>query len=303
MKSTITLYSLIVLLMLCSTRALYAQETGKVNYPDLGISFHVPEDWVGNKVASGFAITSSKTQGVIMILTHDLHSIPDMEQEAKSGFEISKNTILTPINGVEKISDNTIAGMYTGTIDTKPVKALIVGVINPYGNGLTILCAAGANLFTEDLQKAGLIVTASVDFYNPDVQKATDSSYEESAELSEVFKNCRLTFMETYGTFGGGYSNRTTIDLCGKGYFKHSSFSTVSMDAGGSSGYGGNNNQGAGTWRVVKKQELSELQLTFYNGKVYEYIISIDEEGKTFLDGERYFRTYKGAGKYSPQCD
>jgi len=303
MKSTITALNRFFLFLLFLANTSFAQETGKVDYPELGISFHVPEGWVGNKVASGFAITSSTTEGVIMILTHDVHSIPDMEKEAKNGFKISKNTVLTPINGIEKIMDNAIAAIYTGTIDTKPAKALIVGMINPYGYGITILCAARANLFTEDLKKAGLIVTASVVFYNPKLPKVAVSLHEKSSELSETFNNCRLTFMESYGTSGGGYSNRTTIDLCGKGYFKHSSVSSVSMDIGGSSGYGGNNKQGAGTWRVLKIQNQSVLQLTFYNGEVYEYIITIDEEDKTYLNGERYFRTYKDAGKYSPQCD
>ncbi len=303
MKNTIAAINILVLLLLFFANTSFAQETGKIDYPDLGISFHVPAGWVGTKVASGFAITSSKTEGVLLIITHDVQSIHEMETEAKNGFQIGENTLLKPINGVEKISDNAIASIYEGVIDAKPSKALIVGMINPYGYGITIFCAAGANLFTEDLKTAGLWVTASVGFYNPEMQKAAGPSYEESSELGEIFNNCRLTYMESSGTSGGGYSNRTTIDLCIKGYFKHSSVSSVSVDTGGSSGFGGNNNQGAGTWRMLKKQKQSVLQLTFYNGKVYEYIITIDEEDKTYLNGERYFRTYKDSGKYSPQCD
>ena len=75
------------------------------------------------------------------------------------------------------------------------------------------------------------------------------------------------------------------------------------MDTGGSSGYGGDNNQGTGTWRVLKKQKQSVLQLAFNNGEVHEYLITIDEEDKTYLNGERYFITYQDSGKYSPQCD
>ncbi|WP_166967391.1 hypothetical protein [Yeosuana marina] len=303
MKIIISLYSGIVLLLFCEMQTLNAQETSKVDYPNFGISFHVPEGWVGNKVASGFAITSSETEGVVLIITHDEHSIADMEQEAKNGFQISKNTLLTPINGVEKIMDNAIAGLYTGTIDTKPTKALIVGMINPYGYGLTILCAAETTQFTEDLKTAGLMVTASVMFYNPKTQTIINSTQEESIGLSKIFKNCRLTYMESYSTSGGGYNNRTTIDLCGEGYFKHSSVSSVSMDTGESSGYGGNNKQGAGTWRMLKKQNQTILQLNFYNGEIYDYIITIDEDDKTYLNGERYFRTYKDSGKYSPDCE
>ncbi|WP_423999393.1 hypothetical protein [Maribacter sp. IgM3_T14_3] len=280
---------------------LNAQLTGKIDYPNLGISFHVPEGWSGTEVTSGFAINSPENKGVIIIITHNVHSILEMEQEAKNGFQISENTLLTLENGVEKIMDNAIAGLYTGTIDTKPAKALIVGMINPYGYGLTIISTAKSSQFTDNLKRAGLSVSKSVVFYNPKIQGNTIESKEKSTELTQLFKNCRLTYLESYGTSGGGYNNRTTIDLCGEGYFKHSSLSSVSMDTGGSSGYGGNNRQGAGTWVMLKKQSQSVLQLSFYNGEIYEYIVTIDEADKTYLNGNRYFRVYDG--DYGPDCN
>lgn len=305
MKKIIPIHHLIItLLTLFCAQNLRSQETGQINYPELGISFHVPEGWVGNKVASGFAITSSKTKGVLLIITHDVQSIQEMEIEAKNGFKIGKNTLLKPINGVEKISDNTIAGIYEGVIDTKPSKALIVGITNPYGYGLTLLCAAGSSAYSDDLQNAGLWVTASVNFYKPQTQTTAMTAHENPSTWGELLKDCRLTYMESYNTSGGGYGKKIKIDLCGQGYFNHSAYNSMGMDTGGASAGYGSNNKGTGQWKTYLNAHGQDvLQLNFYNGEVYEYIVTTDEEDKTFLNGDRYFRTYKDSGKYSPLCD
>tara|TARA_R110000868_G_scaffold14075_9_gene65761 strand:- start:7894 stop:8823 length:930 start_codon:yes stop_codon:yes gene_type:complete len=301
MNSKIAILNIIVLFLLFFVNTSFAQETGKIDYPDLGISFHIPEGWVGNKVASGFAITSSEIEGVLLIITHDVQSIQEMETEAKNGFQIGENTLLKPTNGVEKISDNAIAGIYDGVIDTKPAKALIVGMINPYGYGLTILCATGADLFTEDFRAAGFWVAASVNFYNPEAQTIAVASQTEATEMRELLKNCRLMYLESYNSSGGGYGKKIKIDLCGQGYFKHSAYSSMGVDTGGASGGYGSSNKGAGHWKTYKNSTRQDvLQLQFYNGEIYEYIVTIDEEDKTYLNGDRYFRVYDG--DYGPDC-
>ena len=280
---------------------LKAQESEKIDYPDLGISFHVPEGWVGNKVASGFAITSIKTEGVILMITHNVQSIQEMEIEAKNGFQIGENTLLKPIYSVEKISDKTMVGIYEGVIDAKPSKALIVGMINPYGYGLTILCAASTSAYSDDLQNAGLWVTASVNFYEHQTETSAMTTYENSSEWGELLKNCRLTYMESYNSSGGGYGKKITIDLCAQGYFNHSAYNSMGMDTGGASAGYGSNNKGTGQWTTfVNSYGQEVLELNFYNGEVYEYIVTIDKEDKTYLNGDRYFRVYDG--DYGPDC-
>ena len=280
---------------------LKAQKSEKIDYPELGISFHVPEGWAGTTVASGFAITSLKTEGVLLIITHDVQHIQEMEIEAKNGFQIGKNTLLKPINSVEKISDNTIAGLYEGVIDAKSSKALIVGMVNPYGYGLTILCTASSSAYSENLQNAGLWVTASVNFYEPQTQTTAMTSHENPSEWGELLNNCRLIYMESYNTSGGGYGKKIKIDLCGQGYFNHSAYNSMGIDTGGASARYGGNNKGTGHWKTyVNAQRQDVLQLNFYNGEVYEYIVTTDEDDKTFLNGDRYFRVYEG--DYGPDC-
>ena len=50
----------------------------------------------------------------------------------------------------------------------------------------------------------------------------------------------------------------------------------------------------------MNAQRQDVLQLNFYNGEVYEYIVTTDEDDKTFLNGDRYFRVYEG--DYGPDC-
>ena len=47
----------------------------------------------------------------------------------------------------------------------------------------------------------------------------------------------------------------------------------------------------------------SILQLTFYSGEIYEYVLT-EQDGKTYLDGYRYFRTYANSSVDSgrPNC-
>ncbi|MFX0556952.1 hypothetical protein ACOCEA_09140 [Maribacter sp. CXY002] len=294
--------SMMLILLLALSLCINAQESGKIDYPELGISFHVPEGWVGKKTASGFFMTSATTKGFVLVLSHQIQSLSEMEREAQNGFEVGNRTLLKPINGVEKIMDNAIAGIYYGIIDAKPAKALIVGLLNPNGTGLTILSAAEADVYSDALKNAGLMVTASVRFY--EVVGTTPLVSVESqgvpSEWTEILNDSRLTYMSTYATNGGGSSSKRIIDLCSRGYFNFSSSHNMALDTGSVSGKTSNGQQGAGTWKVIKKEGHHILLLSFYNGEVYEYLVTTDEDDKTFLNGERYFRVYNG--DYGPDC-
>lgn len=75
----------------------------------------------------------------------------------------------------------------------------------------------------------------------------------------------------------------------------------MSIDTGGAFGSSSDRGQGSGTWKVLSgSQNQTVLQLSFHSGELYEYRVVIDEEGKTYLNDERYFRTYDG--EYAPNC-
>ena len=111
--------------------------------------------------------------------------------------------------------------------------------------------------------------------------------------------------------YDGSYtstSDRESIGLCSVGHFTYYSSSSYSVSAGqgsgsqvgsGSSAYGQSRGQGDGTWRVPKKSGKWILQLNFYDGRVFEYEIQLDEDFRFYLDGTRYFKT---SGDQGPDC-
>lgn len=280
------------------------QTSQVIDYPSLGILFEVPNQWVVQEVDNGYLLSNPSTPGFILLTTHDLKNMKAIQEELVQGFTLGPNSTLTAIEAPEKITLNTMGGQYTGTISSKPAKAYILGMLNKNGLGLTLICGANSNAYSDHLKNAGLLVAESVVFYNPNDKTIVITDQNESAEWKEKFKNCRLTYMESYNSYGsGGYGKKIKIDLCAKGYFNHSSYSSMSVDAGGYSAGSGSHKKGSGTWKMLKKKDQILLQLHFYKKEVYEYVVTVDMDDKTYLNGNRYFRTYEGAGKYSPKCD
>ena len=282
----------------------YAQVNQVVDYPTLGISFVVPNQWIGQDVENGFLMNHPEVPGFVLITTHDLKAMKDIQQEMKQGFTLGPSSKLTATSVLDKTSSNALGGTYMGTISGEPAKAYILGMLNKYGLGLTLICGANSNAYSKTLKNAGLAIAESVVFYDTDTKDLVGKDLKESHEWKEKFENCRLTYMESNNSYsGGGYGKKIKIDLCAKGYFNHSAYSSISVTGGGYSAGSGSHKKGSGTWTMLKKQGEVVLQLHFYDKEVYEFTVTIDAEDKTYLNGNRYFRTYEGGGKYSPQCD
>ncbi|WP_394747080.1 hypothetical protein [Spongiimicrobium salis] len=281
-----------------------AQANHLKNYPSLGISFEVPKAWTGQDVENGFLLSSSEIPGFILLTTHNLKNMKEIQQEMEQGFVIGANTKLIPMGIPQKITSNTIGGQYSGIISGKSAQAYILGMWNEFGLGLTLICGANSNSYAEHLKKSGLAIAKSVIFSSPKEGDILGNVPSDLEEWKKKFSNCRLTYMESYTSYGSGsYGKKIKIDLCDKGYFNHSSYGSMSVSGGEYNAGQGTSQQGAGTWTILQKQEQIALQLHFYNGEVYEYFVTIDGDDKTYLNGNRYFRTYEGAGKYSPKCD
>ncbi len=108
----------------------------------------------------------------------------------------------------------------------------------------------------------------------------------------------------SYGGYstGGGYSDKEIIDLCAQGYFNFSSSNSMSFDTGGGFGSSNSSDKGAGKWIVVNDAQGQDiLELTYYNGKVQNYTLTVDGT-KTMLNGYRYFRTYGTVADDGPDC-
>lgn len=293
MKTSIKITTILFILLF--TNMVQAQKTGKVEYPSLGISFTIPEGWVGQETETGFIMGSNTVAGFILMTTHDAKDLAGIEAEARQGIVDNQGTSMKLAGNIEKIQQNTVGALFSGTISYETAKAYVIGMVNPYGTGITILTATLPSSYSDTHKKAGTQVAQSVQFYAPVISS-------ESKKWKEGLMNCRLTYMKSYNSGdGSGYNDQIKIDLCGQGYFNYNSNSYTSF--GSNIGYNNPNssNKGAGTWTIKDNtQGQPFLQLNFYNGEVYEYILSLNNENKPLLNGKKYFKTY--TGKNIPNC-
>jgi hypothetical protein len=205
---------------------------------------------------------------------------------------------------INNFSSSAIEAEYQGTISFQPARAHAVGLINPHGTGLTIIAMTTAEQYSELHSNLVREIARSVRFVKVEVK-------ESSSQWGEMLKNAKLTYMHTYSsnsgsyggyTTGGGFSDKVEIDLCAKGYFNHSSSSSMSFDTGGGFGSSHDSGQGSGTWKVILNASGQDvLQLSFYSGQVYEYVLSL-QDNKTYLNDQRYFRTYGTVADDGPDC-
>lgn len=291
----------ICILIFLGLSNVFSQKTNKIKYDALGITFTVPEDWSGKKTEAGYLITSNSNTVFILILQNDIKDMITLKKDILTGTSNTNGTTLTQTGDISHLPKNGLASKYTGMMEWQKAYAFIACRLNPYGNGISVLCATKPNLYTDEHRKTTLQIANSIQFIKPNSDISIQNT---DNEWISKLNDSRLTYMSTYSTYGGGGSSKRVIDLCRKGYFNFSSNYSMTLDTGGAFGSSSNANKGSGTWKVIKNAlGESMLQLTFNNGKIYEYALTTDEDDKTFFNGNRYFRTYKDSGKYSPQCD
>lgn len=302
LQIAITALTLILIFAITKTSA---QTTGEVNLKTLGIQFTIPDGWIGQEVNGGYIIASNTEPGFAFLTTHHYKTVEQIKQQAIQGIVEQNGTMLNISGQVEPVGNQGIQAEFEGTLEGQQVKAYIVGLVNPLGDGVTIMATTTPQQYSDIHKQLALQLTSSMRFSKPETPPVVE-------EWKQALQNSRLTYMDSYssssGSYGGystggGYSDKEEIHLCAQGYFKYKSNSSVSIDTGGAFGSSSGGGQGNGTWEVVgNAQGGATLRLNFQNGEVYEYTLDYQDQ-KTLLNGNRYFRTYGNAGTNDgPEC-
>jgi len=269
--------------------------SGLVEYKELGVSFTIPNDWVGQEQEGFVLMGSNSIAGIMLMFPSDATTLDQMKVDAKQGLN-EEGVSLQLVGDIKTSNEYRIEADYEGYMNFEKVKCFAIGMINGKGSGLTILAITTVAQFGESQIKAAKALANSVTFYQPVTSKA--SQY----WLDQITGN-RLAYLSSSGgsDYGGGYSGSSTrenIDLCSNGSFlyyynSHSSFSAGNSNLGTLSGFGyaNSNDSNEGTWKVISYQTGSFLELTFSNGKIAEYGLSENSKGNLLLNGTRYFRT------------
>lgn len=77
--------SLFIFLALFLSISLSAQETGQKDYPTLGISFTIPDGWLGQEGQGVYMMGSNSIPGLILVMPSSVASLDAMRQEARAG--------------------------------------------------------------------------------------------------------------------------------------------------------------------------------------------------------------------------
>lgn len=275
----------------------YAQDTGKKEFPELGISFTIPKGYYGQLSEDLYIIGSETFKGFVVLSTTEENDLAELRNEVRKGINEGFSTSLSLQGNIDEISTNSIGAELKGTLEGQKAAAYIIGVVNKSGPyGITIFAATEEAAWSDDVKNLARQIASSVVF-----SKVAEPSVDEAWEKS--LTNVRLTYMSSYSSgLSGGSSSRSSIDLCGNKSFSYSSSSSISIDVGGAFGSSSGNNSGNGTWQVINRQQQPVLVLNFTDGRVWEYNLEFKDQ-KYFLNGTRYFYTTQAdSPEYRPNC-
>jgi hypothetical protein len=290
-----------------------AQASGEISYPSLGIAFTIPDGWVGQEVEGGYLIGHQTHPGFALMMVSDVNSLEELKAEAKKGINESSGTQLNLKGELEQIGSTALGGVFEGTLEFQPVTSYIIGVVNSYGSGVSIITAASPDLYSETHKNLAQELALSLSFSKPETPTAPPpSAATASVNWKERFSNAKLTYMDSYYSSGssyggystgGGYSTSREIHLCSEGYFRYKSSDYMSVDTGGAFGSSSGGNTGDGSWQITYDSQGNPfLVLKFRTGETYEYSLTYEDK-KTYLNGDRYFVTYASSGPdYAPEC-
>lgn len=292
---------LILLIVLNVYHKVFAQDTGLVNYEKLGLSFNIPNGWVGQESDGMYLIGSNTTAGLIIIQPHH-YSKDELQQQANQGIKEGPGTFFQLQGDLQSLDKNSIGGYFSGMMEWEKAEAYIIGVPKPftYNPGITISAITTPSLFDNSYKDLCLSILMSLKFSEVDRKSELD-------EWKQFLSNSKLTYMESYysgsgasGLSSGGYSNKKVYELCAQGYFTYSGSSSMSIDASGAYASSASNNKGNGKWNIIIDSNGNPaLQLLYYNGDEIVFALTYENE-KLYLNNTRYFKT--SSGEYSPNC-
>ena len=260
-----------------------------VSEPSWGISFTSPQGWTAQKTEGLIVLGSQTRKGTILIFPHQHNSVDELYAAAREGVFDENGTQLV-INGApQPFGKNGAAADYSGMVEWQQAKAHAVGVLSPYGGGITIIAAVEAASYTNEYADFVEAIAKSMKFSKPKTAPVAQ-------QWQQKLRGSRLTYMSSYSSSGygdsyGGYSDKTVIQLCSDGNFLYYGSSLISADAGGVGGYSSSRGGGDGTWKVTAQMAQVVLELAFSDGTVQQYTITYPEN-KFHLNGNRFFLTY-----------
>ena len=119
----------------------------------------------------------------------------------------------------------------------------------------------------------------------------------------QKLRSCRLTTVRS-GMKADDYV-KVQIDLCANGYFNYKdAFHNYMHSSGMPSGYSSTSLVGGGQWSIYEQGNMILLKLLFPNNQIQYFSLLTDNKGRTYLNGQRFYRTYSNSEQepLRPEC-
>jgi hypothetical protein len=249
-----------------------------VGDPAWGLKFKLPQGWIKQQSASGAVVGHNTIAGMILVIPHMSQNLQEMQAEMMKGIQ-EEGSYLTPAGGLQTVSQNVLAGDYSGMANGTQVKARGFGVLSPNGGGAYLIALSTPDKLGQDLVGAAQAMVQSVQYFKVDV-----------GDLVQHFA----------GNWSNFTSNTSTwICFCPDGTYSEqyeSSYSGNFNDgSGNNTGYWGTAGQDSdrGRWTVRGNKDAGTIIVRLANGKeiYYEYQVFVER-------GEKFYSEYLFNGNH-----
>jgi len=276
-----------------------SQDTGRVEFTNLGIGFSIPDNWTGKETNGAYLISSETERGFVIISALPYRSITILEEELNAGLSLGDGFYISPVSAITRIDTARLEGKISGLINYSPILAYLVILQGKDKRIIMILSANERELYSDKYKDLAVKIADEFSFFRAEMISI-------AREYQNLLNDSKLTFLESSTSnkksSGAGYSKKISIDLCSKGYFNYSGYDNEANNGAVISGQSPGNEKGAGKWTIYSNSNgRPVLKLNFYDGDVYEYRVEYID-GEIYLDGDPYFKTTKEDVGFDPDC-
>ncbi len=242
--------------------------------PSWGFAVHPPAGWKAQKTAQGIVMGHDAIAGMIIVFPHMLTDFQSIQTQMQVGLN-DQGTQLQPSGPLQQISDNAVAGEYSGTFNGQQARARGVGTLSPYGGGAFIMAITTPEKYTGEITRAADAVASGMEY-----------ARQQASDLMQAFAGTWVTMTKNTET-------RVTLTPDG-GYYENyeASYSGSSSDGGGNQDMAwgtARNDNAQGRWTAQGSREQGVITITYANGNstTVEYRVHV-ENGETYWN-EYYF--------------
>lgn len=272
----------------------------RVNFPSVGVSFVVPDEWVGQipPGAEAFVMGSHIRQGLLIAMSHQASQVSQLAQEFQQPVPLDQGVVLH-LQQPAQMSSSQMSALISVSDGLNNLPGYLVALARDGGGGVVF---AGFGQEPVDYYQtlvgalAGSFQEIEVKTVSSQQSSGRDSTGEAASQVREwdqFLRGKKLTYLSSYSSNtpgGGGFSTQIEYYLCQDGRFRYGGSDSLSGGDFAAFPGGGSSNSGQGRWEIISEGAVIGIKFSWNDGRVtasrLEFI-----DNKTYLDGERYFVT------------